>query len=75
MLPTWSVLLVGGSSATGKTTATRALAHHYGVSVLQTDDVRMALQQMTTPAQHPCPGYFAHPFVKIDDLPSHDGIL
>ena len=58
MLPPWSVLLVGGSSATGKTTATRALAHHYGVSVLQTDDVRMALQQMTTPAQHPALHYF-----------------
>ena len=58
MPPPWSVLLVGGSSATGKTTATRALAHHYGVSVLQTDDIRMALQQMTTPEQHPALHYF-----------------
>ncbi len=57
MPPTWNVLLVGGSSATGKTTETRALAHHYRASLLQTDDIRMALQQMTTPEQHPALHY------------------
>ncbi len=61
MPPTWKVSLIGGSSATGKTTLARRLARHYGLSVLQTDDVRMALQQMTTLEQHPALHYFITP--------------
>jgi 2-phosphoglycerate kinase len=50
---TWRVLLIGGSSATGKTTVARALARQYGVSLLLADDIRLAIQQTVTPAQHP----------------------
>lgn len=52
-MPDWTILLIGGSSATGKTTLARALAQAYGVSGLLIDDIRMAIQQIATPAQHP----------------------
>lgn len=51
--PPWQVLLIGGSSGTGKTTLARALARHYGVPWLAVDDLRLAIQHVTTPAQHP----------------------
>ncbi len=53
MQPPWQVLLIGGSSGTGKTTLARSLARHYGVPWLALDDVRLAIQHTTTPAQHP----------------------
>lgn len=49
----WRVLLIGGSSGTGKTTVAHALARHFGVSVLLTDDRRLAIQQTVTLEQHP----------------------
>jgi 2-phosphoglycerate kinase len=53
VLPRWKVLLIGGGSGVGKTMLTQVLAHWFGVSVLLIDDLRLALQQMTSPAQHP----------------------
>ncbi len=44
----WTVLLIGGSSAVGKTAIAQILARHLGLSVLLVDDVRLALQQMTS---------------------------
>jgi 2-phosphoglycerate kinase len=49
----WRVLLIGGSSAAGKTVVAQELAQRFGVSVLLVDDVRLAIQQVTTPAQLP----------------------
>ena len=49
----WSVLLIGGSTGVGKTLAARKLAQHLSISLLLVDDVRIALQQVTTPADHP----------------------
>jgi hypothetical protein len=54
----WKVLLVGGASGVGKTVLARTLARHYGVSLLLVDDVRLALQQVTTPEQRPALHYF-----------------
>jgi len=53
-VPNWTILLIIGSSATGKTTLAGALRPHYGgVSVLHMDDMRLAIEQITIPAQHP----------------------
>jgi 2-phosphoglycerate kinase len=49
----WRVLLIGGSSAVGKTAVAQALARRFGVSALLVDDIRLAIQQVTTPAQIP----------------------
>lgn len=43
----WTVLLIGGSSATGKTQLAHRLMHHLGVSTLGIDDLRMAMLQVT----------------------------
>ena len=51
--PAWSVLLIGGSSGAGKTVLARELARHFSTSLLFVDDIRLALQEATTPAQQP----------------------
>jgi 2-phosphoglycerate kinase len=56
--PPWRVLLVGGASGVGKTNLAQALAHHYAVSLLLMDDVRLAIQQVTTAEQQPALHYF-----------------
>ena len=40
----WTVLLLGGSSGIGKTTIAEQIGHHLGISWLQVDDFRLALQ-------------------------------
>jgi 2-phosphoglycerate kinase len=54
----WKILLIGGSSGTGKTGVCRQLADQFGVSVLLADDIRMAIQQVTTREQFPKLHYF-----------------
>lgn len=54
----WKVLLIGGCSGIGKTVAAQQLAGHLGISALLVDDIRLALQQVTTPAQQPALHYF-----------------
>lgn len=49
--PTWDVLLIGGSSGVGKTRIARELAKALSIPLLLADDVRLALQQVTTPEQ------------------------
>jgi 2-phosphoglycerate kinase len=56
--PPWRVLLVGGASGVGKTVLAQALSRHYDVSLLLVDDMRLALQQVTTPEQQPALHYF-----------------
>lgn len=41
----WSVLLVGGASGTGKTTVAKAIAWERGITWIQVDDLRLALQR------------------------------
>lgn len=41
----WTVLLIGGPSSVGKTTVAREIARKFGVSCLQVDDLRLALQR------------------------------
>jgi 2-phosphoglycerate kinase len=62
--PGWRVLLLGGSSGVGKTGVAQALARQLGLSVLLVDDIRMSIQQVTTPAEQPGIHYLlAHPTI------------
>jgi len=62
--PGWRVLLLGGSSGVGKTRLAKALARRLDLSVLLVDDIRMSIQQVTTPAEQPGIHYFlAHPTI------------
>src|SRR5687767_11801661 len=54
----WQIVLIGGSSGTGKTSVCRMLAERFGVSVMLADDIRMAIQQVTTREQLPDLHYF-----------------
>jgi 2-phosphoglycerate kinase len=47
------VLLIAGSSGTGKSIAAQSIARQRGGSVLMADDVRIALQAVTTPDVFP----------------------
>ncbi|MBW6475257.1 MAG: hypothetical protein K0B14_19175 [Anaerolineaceae bacterium] len=49
----WRVLLIGGNSGAGKTHLAKNLVRRLGVPFLMVDDIRIALQQATTPQQHP----------------------
>ena len=44
----WRALLIGGNSGAGKTNAAKGLVHQLGIPFLMVDDVRIALQQITT---------------------------
>lgn len=41
----WTVLLIGGSSGTGKTLLAKQSGLHFGIPWLQVDDLRLALQR------------------------------
>jgi 2-phosphoglycerate kinase len=45
------VLLIGGSSGTGKSTLARALSQRWGIPALQVDDFRLLLHRVTQQAQ------------------------
>ncbi len=49
----WHVLLVGGASGTGKSTACTTLMQRYGVRASDIDDIGDAVRAMTTPEQQP----------------------
>ncbi|MBX3052388.1 MAG: hypothetical protein KF753_12970 [Caldilineaceae bacterium] len=57
-IPAWQVLLIGGGSATGKSTVAQSLVKKIGISHLLVDDLRIAVQAVTTPAQMPALHYF-----------------
>ena len=47
------VILIGGSSATGKSFLAKQLAEKYKISVIEVDDIRIALQSKLKPADFP----------------------
>ncbi len=47
-VPSWKVLLIGGSSGVGKTTLAQILAKRFNISLILADDIRLAIQQITT---------------------------
>jgi 2-phosphoglycerate kinase len=59
----WTVLLVGGPAAVGKTSAAKRIAVVSGASLLQVDDVWLALQRAIDPTDSPLLHTFASPEV------------
>ena len=59
--PAWKVLLIGGSSGTGKTTAATAIAKQLGTECAQLDDFRLVLEQITAAAQQPALHFLEDP--------------
>ncbi|MFI6217953.1 hypothetical protein ACIBCD_38605 [Nocardia brasiliensis] len=54
----WQVLLLGGASGSGKSRLSYPLARHYRVPLVEVDDLVLAVQAMTTPAQQPMLHYW-----------------
>ena len=52
------IISISGESGTGKTTLATHIAHHFRASLGQTDDYRMALQNITNADTHPELHYF-----------------
>ena len=70
----WKVLLIGGSSATGKSTAATAIAQRMGIECIHLDDLRLMLEQMTTPDQQPVLHFLLQPqnATIVDQLTAQD---
>ena len=49
----WDVLLLGGPSGVGKSMIAFDLARHFDATLTAVDDLYVALQRMTSPAEHP----------------------
>ena len=54
----WLVLLIGGHSGAGKSTLAAQIARRTGASHVEADDVRVAIQRVTTPDQLPALHFF-----------------
>lgn len=54
----WDVLLLGGSSGTGKSTVAPLLARRLGAACAQVDDFRLVMQRITAPQERPALHFF-----------------
>ena len=54
----WTVLFIGGSSVTGKSSIAYEIARFYGVNVLEADDVHLAVETVTTKEGFPAIHYW-----------------
>jgi 2-phosphoglycerate kinase len=52
-MTTWKILLIGGSSAVGKSHLARQLSKHFETPLMELDDIRLALQQIVDKETHP----------------------
>ena len=58
----WDILIIGGASASGKTSVSRALACLYEIDLVRVDDFQALLEATTTPKALPAIHYWAaHP--------------
>jgi len=55
----WFVLLIGGHSGAGKSTLAAQIVRRTGAALVEADDVRLAIQRVTTPDQLPALHFFA----------------
>jgi 2-phosphoglycerate kinase len=51
--PNWTLLIIGGASCTGKSTIANKIARHYGINVLEFDDIHIALKSVVKPDRYP----------------------
>jgi 2-phosphoglycerate kinase len=54
----WTVLFIGGASGTGKSSIAYEIARYYGVSVLEVDDLHLAIETVTTKERFPAIHYW-----------------
>lgn len=54
----WTVLFIGGSSGTGKSSIAYEIARFYGVNVLEVDDIHLAVEAVTTKESFPAIHYW-----------------
>ncbi|MGI8858391.1 MAG: hypothetical protein ACR2JW_21830 [Thermomicrobiales bacterium] len=77
--PGWTVLLIGGPSGVGKSIAARAIAQRFGLSWLQVDDLRLALQRSCVTLPEGTEGlYFFEQTPDVRRLPAEelrDGLI
>ena len=75
----WAVLLIGGSSGTGKTILAEQLGLRLGISWFQGDDLRLALQRSrVTLPEHTEALYFFEKTPRVWELPAErlcDGLI
>jgi 2-phosphoglycerate kinase len=69
MTTKWKVLLIGGSSATGKSVLARQLASHYQTTLTEVDDIRIALQQKVSKVNAPNLFFFLDNSNFLTDFP------
>lgn len=62
----WTLLLLGGAAASGKSTCGTEIARRLGVFCVSADSLWLALKRVTTPATHPA----IHHFEPTDELVS-----
>jgi 2-phosphoglycerate kinase len=67
MNPGFKVLLVGGSSASGKSTLARSLAKHYKFTLTEVDDIRITLQSVVDKEKHPDLFFFSSNPARIQE--------
>ncbi|MER5356026.1 AAA family ATPase [Kitasatospora sp. NPDC002551] len=66
---TWDVILLGGASGVGKSLAAARIAAATGAFVVEFDDVVAAVQELTTPEQHPGLHHFGDGAAPAEELP------
>ncbi|MFC4102603.1 hypothetical protein [Paenibacillus xanthanilyticus] len=54
----WTVLFVGGASGIGKSSIAYEIGRHYGVNVMEVDDVHLSVKTVTTRDHFPAIHYF-----------------
>jgi len=54
----WTVLFIGGSSGTGKSSIAYEIARFYGVNVLEVDDIHLTVETVTTKENFPAIHYW-----------------
>src|SRR2546428_14178502 len=63
-MATWKLLLLGGATASGKSTTGSELARRVGVSCVSADSLWLAIKKATTPLTHPA----VHNFEPTDEM-------